>query len=80
MLILLRCSYVGRKALQADAAEPKVKWSKRLVYPSYSYWLIGYLLSGRGARKLVEADPFHCLLPTDEYVPILDGVHPRYCI
>lgn len=32
------------------------KWvtdSEQLVYPSYSYWTLGYALSLRGARKLL---------------------------
>ena len=52
--------------------------SRRLVRPAYSYWTLGYLLSNRGARKLLEADPFHSFLPVDEYFPILFGKHPQY--
>ena len=57
--------------------EPLVNGAKRLVRPAYSYWTLGYLLSGRGARKLLDADPFHSFLPVDEYFPILFGQHPR---
>ncbi|CAI8043596.1 Procollagen galactosyltransferase 1 [Geodia barretti] len=69
--------YAGRKRLYLDS-EPAVHGSRRLVRPAYSYWTLGYLLSNRGARKLLEADPFHSFLPVDEYFPILFGKHPQY--
>ena len=56
--------------------EPLVKGARRLVHPAYSYWTLGYLLSNRGARELLDADPFHSILPVDEYFPILFGQHP----
>ena len=68
---------MGRKRLHVES-EPNVHGTRRLVRPLYSYWTLGYLLSDRGARKLLEADPFHSFLPVDEYFPILFGQHPRY--
>jgi collagen beta-1,O-galactosyltransferase len=68
--------YMGRKRLHMEL-EPNVHGTRRLVRPLYSYWTLGYLLSDRGARKLLEADPFHSFLPVDEYFPILFGQHPR---
>ncbi len=69
-------SYVGRKALHWKDEE-LVNGSKRLVWPRYSYWTLGYLLSQRGARKLLEAEPFNKMLPVDEYLPIMFNVHPE---
>lgn len=49
-----------------------------MVYAGYSYWTIGYLLSYRGAEKLIQAKPLQNLLPVDEYLPVLFDKHPRY--
>lgn len=51
--------------------------TRKLVVPLYSYWANGYLLSIRGARKLVEARPLDSLLPVDEYLPIMYNAHPK---
>ena len=69
-------SYVGRKALDWDN-EMQVPGSSMLVVPDYSYWTLGYLLSHRGAEKLINAKPFEKMLPVDEYIPILFRKHPQ---
>lgn len=48
-----------------------------LVHAGYSYWTLGYALSQRGARKLLDARPLGKLVPVDEYLPILFDRHPR---
>lgn len=68
--------YVGRKALDWDN-EIEVPGSSMLVVPDYSYWTLGYLLSHRGAEKLINAKPFEKMLPVDEYIPILFRKHPQ---
>lgn len=68
--------YVGRKALHWKD-EQLVSGASRLVWPRYSYWTLGYLLSQRGARKLLDARPFEKMLPVDEYLPIMFDVHPE---
>lgn len=67
--------YLGRKRLQDD--EEWVKGSKSLVHVSYSYWTLGYLLTLKGARKLLEQNPLENLIPVDEYIPILFDKHPE---
>jgi collagen beta-1,O-galactosyltransferase len=57
-----------------------VKGSQYLVYASYSYWTIGYMLSISGAKKLIDAKPLKNLIPVDEYLPIMYDNHPRYII
>ncbi len=69
-------SYVGRKALHWKD-EQLVNGASKLVWPRYSYWTLGYLLSIRGARKLLEARPLEKMLPVDEYLPIMFNVHPE---
>ncbi|XP_075229791.1 glycosyltransferase 25 family member [Lycorma delicatula] len=68
--------YLGRKRLQ-EVEEAAVPGSQYLVYPGYSYWTLGYLLSKQGARKLVDAKPLNNLLPVDEFLPILYDKHPE---
>ena len=58
-------------------SENWVEGSKYLVYAGYSYWTVGYLLSAKGAKKLIEAKPFDKLLPVDEFLPIMFDIHPR---
>ena len=67
--------YLGRKRLQND--EEWVEGSKSLVHVSYSYWTLGYLLTLKGAQKLLEQNPLRNLIPVDEYLPILFDKHPE---
>ncbi|GJQ78786.1 hypothetical protein Trydic_g2817 [Trypoxylus dichotomus] len=68
--------YFGRKRLQENE-EPHLPGSKYLVEVGYSYWTLGYILSFRGAKKLLDADPLSRLVPVDEYLPILFDKHPQ---
>ncbi|XP_065188003.1 procollagen galactosyltransferase 1-like [Sycon ciliatum] len=67
--------YLGRKRL--EGVENWVPGSKYLVTPNYSYWTVAYLLSARGARKLLKQEPLTNILPVDEYLPIMFDNHPR---
>lgn len=51
--------------------------SNLLVHAGYSYWTLGYVLSQKGAQKLLNADPLSRLVPVDEYLPILFDKHPQ---
>lgn len=68
--------YFGRKRLQ-ESEEPWVDGANFLVHAGYSYWTLGYVLSLKGAKKLLEADPLTRLVPVDEYLPILFDKHPQ---
>ncbi|MCI4377920.1 hypothetical protein PGIGA_G00208690 [Pangasianodon gigas] len=68
--------YVGRKRLQVKNPERWVKGIKNLVYPDYSYWTLGYILSLQGAKKLLEAKPLGKMLPVDEFLPVMFNKHP----
>jgi len=69
-------SYIGRKKL-LEEDEPWVEGTKSLVHVDYSYWTLGYLLSQRGAKKLLRAEPLKKLLPVDEFLPIMFDKHPE---
>ena len=49
-----------------------------VVWPHYSYWTLSYMLTYRGAWKLVQQNPLGKLLPVDEYLPIMFDKHPQY--
>lgn len=48
------------------------------VRPLYTYWTLGYILTYRGAQKLLEVDPLKNLIPVDEFLPIMFDTHPKY--
>ena len=60
-----------------EKEEPLVEGSQYLVHAGYSYWTLGYMLSHRGAKKLLAAKPLENMVPVDEYLPILFDKHPR---
>ncbi|NXK00069.1 GT251 galactosyltransferase, partial [Corythaixoides concolor] len=55
--------YIGRKRMQVERPEKAVPRVRNLVEADYSYWTLGYVLSLRGARKLLAADPLSKMLP-----------------
>ncbi|RWS13354.1 glycosyltransferase 25 family member-like protein [Dinothrombium tinctorium] len=66
--------YIGRKR-QGDAKDEYLV-AKGFVKPTYSYWTLGYLITQRGAQKLLDARPLEKLLPVDEFLPIMYNRHP----
>ena len=71
--------YLGRKRLNITD-EYFVEGSTTLVWPSYSYWTLSYMISSRGAKKLMDQRPLTKLVPVDEYLPIMFDKHPRYVL
>jgi GR25 family glycosyltransferase involved in LPS biosynthesis len=61
--------YLGRHSRHADVANV----SATLVRPDFSYWLVAYLVSSRGARRLLDGGLKDAIIPVDEYVPFLFG-------
>jgi len=74
---LLTYSYLGRKILQHNM-EAFVEGTSSVVWPHYSYWTLGYMLTYKGAWKLLQQNPLGKLLPVDEYLPIMFNKHPEY--
>uniref|UniRef100_T1PAU5 Glycosyl transferase n=1 Tax=Musca domestica TaxID=7370 RepID=T1PAU5_MUSDO len=68
--------YFGRKRLK-DEVEPWVDNTENLVHAGYSYWTLGYVISLKGAEKLLKAKPLEKLLPVDEFLPIMFNRHPN---
>ncbi|KAL4219684.1 hypothetical protein ACF0H5_022254 [Mactra antiquata] len=68
--------YLGRKRLNRKD-EYYLQGTDLLVWPSYSYWTLSYLLSRRGAEKLLAQKPLQKLLPVDEYLPVMFDKHPE---
>ncbi|NXA20936.1 GT251 galactosyltransferase, partial [Ibidorhyncha struthersii] len=55
--------YIGRKRMQVERPEKAVPRVRNLVEADYSYWTLGYVLSLRGARRLLAAEPLGKMLP-----------------
>ncbi|XP_048774539.1 procollagen galactosyltransferase 1-like isoform X2 [Ostrea edulis] len=68
--------YLGRKRLHKDE-EKFVDGTSSLVWPSYSYWTISYIISLQGAQKLLNQKPLTKMVPVDEYLPIMFNMHPQ---
>ena len=67
--------YLGRKRGPGAQNDVEKRVTDLLVTATYSYWTIGYILSGRGARILIEEEPLSKMVPVDEYLPIMYGAH-----
>jgi collagen beta-1,O-galactosyltransferase len=68
--------YLGRKIMRSDQENYENTIETFLIEPDYSHWTVGYVLSLRGARMLVEEKPLQKILPVDEYLPIMYDRHP----
>ncbi|XP_037031591.1 glycosyltransferase 25 family member isoform X1 [Bradysia coprophila] len=66
--------YLGRKRLESQD-EKWIQNSDFLVKAGYSYWTLGYIITLRGAQKLLDAKPLKRLLPVDEFLPIMFDRH-----
>lgn len=62
--------YFGRKNL-ANASEPFLPGTDRLVAVDYSYWTLSYYITKQGAQKLLDGEPLSKMVPVDEYIPIM---------
>ncbi|CAF0983297.1 unnamed protein product [Rotaria sp. Silwood1] len=69
--------YLGRKIMRPDEENYENTIETYLIEPSYSHWTVGYALSLRGARLLVDENPLQKILPVDEYLPIMYDHHPN---
>ena len=69
-------SYIGRRRMKPKN-EQYLKGTKKLVHPDYTYWTLGYLLSARGARKLMAAKPLNKLMAVDEFLSVMFDKTPQ---
>jgi len=65
--------YAGRQQLMSDQAI----LSPSICQPSYSWTSHAYILSIQGAKKLLKSNLLEQLIPVDEYLPAMQGEHPR---
>lgn len=63
--------------MQVQQPEQSVDGVDNLVEADYSYWTLAYALSQKGAKKLLDAEPFMKMLPVDEFLPIMFNKHPK---
>jgi len=64
--------YLSRK----DIGGKPVRVNEKCAIPTYSYWTCAYAIQPSAARKLCNRFAFNNLLPADEYVPLMLGIHP----
>jgi collagen beta-1,O-galactosyltransferase len=69
--------FLGRKIMRSDEENYNRTIERYLIEPSYSHWTVGYALSLRGAKMLVNEQPLQKILPVDEYLPIMYDRHPN---
>ncbi|CAF0888501.1 unnamed protein product [Rotaria sordida] len=69
--------YLGRKIMRPNEENYEQTIETFLIEPSYSHWTVGYALSLRGARILINENPLQKILPVDEYLPIMYDHHPN---
>lgn len=67
--------YVGRKRLVTT--EEFLNNSNYLVWPTYTYWTLSYVITDKGAKKLIDQSPLGKMVAVDEYLPIMFDQHPR---
>ena len=66
--------YLGKNNV---ADNPDTRINDHVSVPGYSYNTHAYLLSNAGAKKLLSTDVANNLVPADEFIPSVIGVHPR---
>lgn len=59
--------YISRKQMGPDFSDK----------PGYSYWLCAYAITPLAAKLLLDTDILQNMVPADEYVPVMLGVHPN---
>lgn len=64
--------YIGREPLQRDEYV-----LDEIVKPGYSFGTFAYMITYNGAKKLMNTDFEHNLIPSDEFLPAMYIQHPR---
>ncbi|XP_078686961.1 procollagen galactosyltransferase 1-A-like isoform X1 [Branchiostoma floridae x Branchiostoma belcheri] len=67
--------YVGRKRMQLEG-EHWVLGTTTMIHVTYSYWTLGYMITWRGAKKLLDVKPLTKMIPVDEFLPMMFDDHP----
>lgn len=68
--------FLGRKII-SNEKEDWIDSSSQLVDVGYTYWTLAYMLTKRGAEKLLAEKPLGKMVPVDEYLPIMYDRHPN---
>lgn len=67
--------YIGRKRGPGATDDVEKMVTENISTATYSYWTIGYMLTGKAAKILVDEKPLTKMVPVDEYLPIMYGAH-----
>ena len=57
-------------------SDRRVKGTDCIVQPGFSHWTLAYVLSYKGALKLLQNKPLERMLPVDEYFSIMFNQRP----
>jgi len=70
--------YLGRKKMNPDESELPIK--EGLLYPSYSYWSIGYLINKKFCNNIIQSNLLTNIIAIDEYLPLVGdiSIHNQY--
>lgn len=61
--------------------ENSIDIDDKFVIPYYPYWNNAYALSPRLAQKIVESKFLNCIIPADEFFPLISGVdYTKTCL
>lgn len=61
--------YLGRKKMNINEEEELL--TNNLLYSSYSYWCIGYLINQKFCEKIINSNFLKNIIPIDEYLPLI---------
>ncbi|CAG0885155.1 unnamed protein product [Cyprideis torosa] len=73
--------YLGRKMLTDHPNSlltypgEEHRYLERVCRPGYSHWTIAMVISRAGAEKLLRGNPLEHIVPLDEYIPLMGGIH-----
>tara|TARA_Y100000590_G_scaffold470383_1_gene664323 strand:+ start:2486 stop:5830 length:3345 start_codon:yes stop_codon:yes gene_type:complete len=66
--------YLGRKKISENEYEEYIEDSNCILYPSYSYWCIGYLIHKEFCKKIISSNFLQKIIPIDEYLPLIGNI------
>lgn len=66
--------YMGRQKSNLTKDTP---YKNSIVRPGYSYNTHAYMISASGIKKVIDSNPHLDIIPADELLPGLMGIHPR---
>ena len=67
--------YLGRNKMDTNEEEEKI--TNNLLYSSYSYWTIGYLINQSFCEKIINSNYLQNIIIIDEYLSLVGNISPH---